>query len=173
LTPPFVFETKVGRLSVDIQDGRYVLDAPISKAVPTKITEPMRAAFPVDLESAFTAGNNLYLVFKDEADVRDIKPDMSKIIPLSNHGVGITAQGTDFDCVSRFFVPAEGIDEDPVTGSAHAAIGPYWAARLGKTRLNAYQASTRGGVLWLSVGKDRLTISGHAVTYMKAQIVGL
>ena len=174
LTPPFIFETKVGRLSVDIRDGRYVLDAPISKAVPTEISEAMRAAFPVGLESAFTAGNNLYLVFENEADVREIKPDMSKIIPLSNHGVGITARGrAKYDCVSRFFVPAEGIDEDPVTGSAHAAIGPYWAARLGKTKLKAFQASARGGILWLDIGDNRLTISGHAVTYMKAEITGL
>jgi len=174
LTPPFVFETKIGRLSVDIIDGRYVLDAPISKAVPTDITEGMREAFPVKLEAAFMAGNNLYLVFENEADVRNIKPDMSKIIPLSNHGVGITAQSEgEYDCVSRFFVPAEGIDEDPVTGSAHAAIGPYWAARLGRPKLTAYQASTRGGILWLDVGEERLTISGHAVTYMKAEITGL
>ena len=174
LTPPFVFETKIGRLSVDIIEGRYVLDAPVSKAIPTNITEAMRAAFPVALESAFTAGNNLYLVFEKEDDIREIKPDMSKIIPLSNHGVGITAQGdSEYDCVSRFFVPAEGIDEDPVTGSAHAAIGPYWAARLGKTILTAYQASARGGILWLDIGEERLTISGHAVTYMKAEITGL
>ena len=174
LTPPFDFDTKVGRLSVDIVEGRYVLDAPVSKAIPTNITEAMRAAFPVALESAFTAGNNLYLVFEKEADIREIKPDMSKIIPLSNHGVGITAKGEgEFDCISRFFVPAEGIDEDPVTGSAHAAIGPYWAARLGKTTLTAYQASARGGILWLDIGEERLTISGHAVTYMKAEITGL
>lgn len=171
LTPPFIFETKVGRLSVDIKEGRYVLDAPVSRAVPIDITEAMQEAFPVALESAFSAGNNTYLVFESESDVRDIKPDMSKIIPLSNHGVGITAHGGgEFDCVSRFFVPAEGIDEDPVTGSAHAAIGPYWAARLGKTDLKAYQASQRGGILWLGIGEDRLTISGHAMTYMSAEM---
>ncbi|WP_026941835.1 PhzF family phenazine biosynthesis protein [Hellea balneolensis] len=174
LTPPFAFETKVGRLSVDIIDERYVLDAPISRAVPTDVTAQMRAAFPVPIETAFTAGNNLYLVFENTDEVAAIEPDMSKIIPLSDHGVGITAKGEgEYDCVSRFFVPAEGIDEDPVTGSAHAAIGPYWAARLGKTTLKAYQASKRGGILWLEVGKERLTISGHAVTYMKAEITGL
>ena len=173
LTPPFVFETKIGRLAVDIIDGRYVLDAPISKAVPAEITAAMREAFTVSLEAAFTAGHNLYLVFEHDSDVREITPDMSKIIPLSNHGVGITARGEGpYDCVSRFFVPAEGIDEDPVTGSAHAAIGPYWAARLGKAQLTAYQASSRGGVLWLDIGEERLTISGHAVTYMKADITG-
>lgn len=174
LTAPFVFETKIGRLSVDIEGGRYVLNAPISKAIPTDITEAMRAAFPVEVEGAFTAGNNLYLVFENEDDVREIEPDMSKIIPLSNHGVGITAKGEgEFDCISRFFVPAEGIDEDPVTGSAHAAIGPYWAARLGRAKLTAYQASARGGILWLDIGEGRLNISGHAVTYMKAEITGL
>jgi len=178
LKPPFIFETKVGRLSVDIKDRRYVLDAPVFKAVPTDITDAMRAAFPVALEAAFTAGNNLYLVFENATDVESIKPEMAKIIPLSNHGVGITAQGDmthrgDYDCVSRFFVPVEGIDEDPVTGSAHAAIGPYWAARLGQTKLKAYQASARGGILWLDIGKERLTISGHAMTYMKAEITGL
>ena len=174
LTPPFDFDTKVGQLSVDIIDGRYVLDAPISKAVPTEITPAMREAFPVPLEAAFTASNNLYLVFENADDIAAIEPDMSKIIPLSNHGVGITAKGSgEYDCVSRFFVPAEGIDEDPVTGSAHAAIGPYWAERLSKTKLTAYQASKRGGILWLDIGKKRLTISGHAVTYMKAEITGL
>ena len=174
LTPPFNFDTKVGHLSVDIIDGRYVLDAPISKAVPTEITPAMTEAFPVPLEAAFTAGNNLYLVFENADDIAAIEPDMSKIIPLSNHGVGITAKGSgEYDCVSRFFVPAEGIDEDPVTGSAHAAIGPYWAERLSKTKLTAYQASKRGGILWLDIGKKRLTISGHAVTYMKGEITGL
>ncbi len=178
LTPPFAFETMIGRLSVDIKDGLYVLDAPISKAVPTDITEAMRAAFPAALESAFMAGHNLYLVFENAEDVRNIKLDMSKIIPLSDHGVGITAQGDmegkgEYDCVSRFFVPAQGIDEDPVTGSAHAAIGPYWAARLGQPKLKAYQASARGGVLWLDVGTDRLTISGHAVTYMQGVLQNL
>ena len=174
LPPPFVFETKIGRLSVDIQGRKYVLDAPIARAARVDLTEAMRAAFPVPLEAAFTAGNNLYLVFENEADVREIKPGMSNIIPLSNHGVGITARGTgEYDCVSRFFVPAEGIDEDPVTGSAHAAIGPYWAGRLGKGQLTAYQASTRGGILWLDIGEERLTLSGHAVTYMKGEITGL
>ena len=174
LTPPFTFETKIGRLSVDIIDGRYVLDAPVSKAAATVITEAMRGAFPVAIEAAFTAGHNLYVVFENEADIKTINPDMSKIIPLSNHGVGITAQSSgDYDCVSRFFVPAEGIDEDPVTGSAHAAIGPYWAARLGKRKLMAYQASKRGGILWLDIGEERLTISGHAVTYMKAETARL
>jgi len=72
--------------------------------------------------------------------------------------------------VSRYFAPNAAVDEDPVTGSAHAAIGPYWARRLGKTKLKAFQASSRGGDLYLDVGVKRLTISGHAVTYMRAEM---
>ena len=96
---------------------------------------------------------------------------MSKILSLSDLGVAITARGTGaYDCVSRFFAPGKGINEDPVTGSAHAAIGPYWAQRLGKLKLTAYQASARGGVLHIEVGDTRLKIAGEAVTYAKGQI---
>jgi len=171
LGPSFVFETRIGRLSVTVNDGLYTLDAPVYEAASVKITNIMKTAFPVILEAAFVAGDDLYLVFENVDDVRNFEPDMAKIMPLSEHGVGITAKGGgDYDCVSRFFVPAQGIDEDPVTGSAHAAIGPYWSKRLGKAKLKAYQASERGGVLWLDVGEERLTISGHAVTYMQGEM---
>jgi len=171
LKPPFHFHTQVGELIVEVKDGLYVLDAPISKIQTTDVTPAMRAAFPVEITSAFQTETDLFIVLENAQDVRDIIPDMSLILPISQRGVGITAQGnSDFDCVSRFFVPAQGIDEDPVTGSAHAAIGPYWAEKLGKPRLKAYQASERGGVLHLEVKEKRLTISGHAVTYMKSTI---
>lgn len=176
LAPPFHFHTQVGELIVNIKDGFYVMDAPAFTARPTNITSAMQAAFPVNIEAAFLASSDLYLVLASEKDVRNIVPDMSLILPLSDRGVGITAKGTaefgkaEFDCVSRFFVPAQGIDEDPVTGSAHAAIGPYWANRLGKSKLKAYQASVRGGVLHLDINEDRLSISGHAVTYMESTI---
>lgn len=169
--PPFHFHTQIGELIVNHREDLYHMDAPISPATPTEITDNMRAAFPVNISEAFKASDNLYLVFEDEEDVRRIRPDFSLIRPLSDHGVGITAAGKhQYDCVSRFFVPAQGIDEDPVTGSAHAAIGPYWAKRLGKNKLTAYQASDRGGVLHLDIGKDRLIISGKAVTYLKGDI---
>ncbi|MGJ8562755.1 MAG: PhzF family phenazine biosynthesis protein [Alphaproteobacteria bacterium] len=171
LTPPFHFHTKVGDLIVSMTDGLYNLDAPAFPARETELTAAIKAAFPVPLESAFWASDNLYVVFKNEDDIRTITPDMSLIRPLSDHGVGITAAGSGaFDCVSRFFVPAQGIDEDPVTGSAHAAIGPYWSGRLGKTELTAFQASKRSGILRLSIKKQRLTLSGGAVTYMEGKL---
>lgn len=174
IAPPFAFEAQVGRLNVGFDDGRYLLDAPITPSKPTPVTEDMQAVFDAKIEDAFWGGKNLCLVFATTDDIVTAKPDMKALIALAEYGVSISAPSEgDYDFVSRYFAPAAGIDEDPVTGSAHAAIGPYWAARLGKTELKAYQASKRGGVLWLDVGKERLTISGHAVTYMKAEITGL
>ncbi len=173
LTPPFIFHTLIGELRVGKSGEHYQLDAPIAVAVETPLTPAMIKAFPIALEAAFHARSNLYIVAKNARDVREIKPVMADIIPLSGHGVGLTAlaeDGSDYDCVSRFFVPAEGIDEDPVTGSAHAAIGPYWARRLGKSKLKAYQASKRGGELGLSIGDTRLVISGTAVTVLRGEL---
>lgn len=175
LTPPFRFNTRAGVLIVDFVDGLYVMDAPIILARPTLITEAMKIACPFPIETAFWGNNNLFLVLSEAKHVEEFVPDFEAIKPISTDGVAITAlsQTGDYDCISRYFAPLAGIPEDPVTGSAHAAIGPYWAARLGKGKLKAYQASKRGGVLWLDIGTDRLTISGHAVTYMKAEMTGL
>ena len=168
--PPFTFHTQVGELVVAVNEGLYQMDAPIFPARPVDLTAEMLAAFP-SARAAFHGSDNLFLVFDSASDIREMDPDMAKIIPLSDHGVGVTAPGDNgYDCVSRFFVPAQGIDEDPVTGSAHAAIGPYWAKRIGKTAIKAYQASERGGELNLNIGETRLTISGHAITYMEGRL---
>lgn len=170
--PPFHFHTEIGELVVTVEGGLYVMDAPQYAVNAIEISEAIKAAFPVPLVSAFSAGDNIYAVFKTAEDVRQIKPDMRLVKRLSEHGVGITAKGDgEFDCVSRLFFPAIDLNEDPVTGSAHAAIGPYWAKELGKSRLIAQQASKRGGVLYLDVGKSRMTISGHAVTYMRGEFI--
>jgi predicted PhzF superfamily epimerase YddE/YHI9 len=84
----------------------------------------------------------------------------------------VTAAGTDYDFVSRFFAPGSGIDEDPVTGSAHCALGPYWARRLGKTQFRAFQASPRGGEVGVRVEGDRVILSGQAVTVMHGDLLG-
>ena len=172
LTPPFNFEGKIGALSVDFKQGRYVLSAPINPAQATKFTPAMIEAFPAAIEGAFRAGDDLHIVFKNEEEIEAFRPDISKILPLSTLGVGITARSSSgkYDCISRYFVPAIGIDEDPVTGAAHAAIGPYWAKRLGRAKIIAYQASARGGVLHIEVDEARVYIAGEAVTYAKGQI---
>ena len=170
LAPPFVFHTKVGKLIVNAADGMYHMDAPITPLVPTDLTPEMRDAFSGQINSAFWGAKNLVLIFDNADDIIVVEPDMAAIAPLSEDGVIITAPGGGFDFISRYFAPNAGIPEDPVTGSAHAAIAPYWAEQLGKSKLHAYQASPRGGELFIIVGEDRLTISGHAVTFMRGEI---
>jgi PhzF family phenazine biosynthesis protein len=109
----------------------------------------------------------------DEETVRSIKPDFATLRSLPARGVIVTSRSSDkrFDFVSRFFAPAVGVDEDPVTGSSHTVLIPYWAGRLGKKSFTAYQASARGGVLHLRHDGDRVRIAGRAVTVIKGELV--
>src|SRR5438132_1620224 len=110
-------------------------------------------------------------LFETEAEVRAVKPNMEKLAALDKFGIIVTAPGTDCDFVSRFFAPAAGVPEDPVTGSAHCTLIPYWSARLGKTKLFARQVSPRGGELWCEHRGDRVTMAGRAVKYLEGTIV--
>lgn len=166
----YEFDAAIGALSVGYANEFYSLLAPIAQPVPVPITRAMKAAFNLPITEAFTAADNLFIVTDSADQVRDYIINREAIIPLSDHGVGLTAEGDNYDCVSRFFVPVQGIDEDPVTGSAHAAIGPYWAKRLGKTSLRAYQASARGGELGLTILGNKIEICGAAVTFMRGVI---
>jgi predicted PhzF superfamily epimerase YddE/YHI9 len=108
-----------------------------------------------------------------EAVVRSLRPDLARLKALPVRGLMVTslASTSGFDFVSRFFGPAVGIDEDPVTGSAHCCLGPYWARRLGKTELAAYQASARGGVVGVTVAGERVRLRGRAVTVLAAELL--
>jgi predicted PhzF superfamily epimerase YddE/YHI9 len=115
-----------------------------------------------------------YLVEADsERTVRDLAPDFTLLKRMKARGVVVTArsEGGEFDFVSRFFAPGSGIDEDPVTGSAHCILGPFWAKRLGKTLFTAYQASARGGVVRVRVDGDRVKLGGQAITVMRGELV--
>jgi PhzF family phenazine biosynthesis protein len=109
----------------------------------------------------------------DEATVRALAPDFAALRSLPARGVIVTCRAADrrFDFISRFFAPAVGVDEDPVTGSSHTVLVPYWAKKLGKTSFSAYQASARGGVLHLKLAGDRVKIAGRAVTVIRGEIV--
>ena len=168
--PPFHFHVIVGDLIVDKDGELYRMDAPITPLAPIEVTPAVTAAFKGKICEAFIAAKNLMLVFDNPDDIRRADPVMAEIIPLSEDGIIITARDDHYDCISRYFAPVAGIPEDPVTGSAHAALGPYWAAKMEKSELTAFQASPRGGKLYLDVGKDRLTISGYAVTFMRGEI---
>ena len=109
-------------------------------------------------------------IYESEADVRELRPDFTALASLGQRGVLATAVGERFDFVSRCFFPRLGIDEDPVTGSAHCAMAPYWSKRLGRDRLVARQISKRGGTVHCEVKGDRVLLSGNAVDYLKGEI---
>jgi predicted PhzF superfamily epimerase YddE/YHI9 len=113
---------------------------------------------------------NYLVVLKDESTVRALDPDIAAIARLDRAGVIVTARGADsYDFVSRYFTPAKGIPEDPVTGGAHCALVPYWARRLGKTAFRAYQASKRGGEVACRLLGERVELSGSCVFYLEGE----
>jgi PhzF family phenazine biosynthesis protein len=122
----------------------------------------------------FVARNQFdYLVeVESEEALRAMTPDFTALRKLPVRGVIVTARPSspEFDFVSRFFAPAAGVDEDPVTGSAHCALGPYWAERLGKSEFTAYQASARGGVVRVRLSGDRVILGGQAVTVLRGEL---
>ena len=129
------------------------------------------AAPPVVTEDAYAYDANL-VELETEAAVRGLRPDHSRLSKLTVRGVMVTARGEGpYDFVSRFFAPGSGIDEDPVTGSAHTALGPYWSGILGKTDFMAFQASARGGVVKVRVEGERVKLGGQAVTVMAGELL--
>ena len=170
--PQVVFHSQSGPLKVAREaDGRLTLDFPSRPpqemaAHPTGLTDALHAT-PLRV----LAARDLLVVFNTEAEVLALKPDYARIAALEYVGVIATAPGTDgVDFVSRFFAPRVGVPEDPVTGSAHSTLIPYWAEKLGKTELRARQVSPRGGDLWCALRGDRVDISGYAVTYAVGEI---
>ena len=165
-----VFHTLSGDLAVTVRDGQYELDFP---SRPPELIE-VRPEFGEALrQPVIEAGlsRDLMLVVGDEVGVRDLKPDMAALAALPDgFGVIVTARGETVDFVSRFFVPNGGVPEDPVTGSSHSTLIPYWAARLGKSSLVAKQLSARGGTLYCEDRGDRVGIAGHAVLYARGEI---
>ncbi len=127
-------------------------------------------AFEIQPSAFYKGKTDVMLVFDHEQDIINQQPDLSLLATSEGRGVIITAPGTKSDFVSRFFAPQSGIDEDPVTGSAHTSLTPYWSNRLGKSLLTARQLSKRMGKLLCEDLGDRVAISGKAVTFMKASI---
>jgi len=164
------FESKSGELIVNRDGDLYALDFPARPAVERKVDEKLSEALGVTPKLVLGAAD-LLCVFDTEAEVRAVKPNMDKLAAIDVFATIITAPGTACDFVSRFFAPAQGIPEDPVTGRAHCTLIPYWAARLGKTKMFARQVSPRGGELWCEDRGDRVTIAGRAVKYLEGTIV--
>ena len=151
-------------------DGKITLDFPARDGVPMPVPDGLEAAIGAPLVEFRRAVMNL-AVLESEAAVRTVVPDLAYIHDLEGDGLVITGPGAGCDCASRYFAPHCGIDEDPVTGSAHCTIIPYWAAKLGKDSLHARQVSARGGDLWCRLAGDRVLISGYATLYMTGEIL--
>lgn len=151
-------------------DGKITLDFPARDGVPMPVPDGLEAAIGAPLVEFRRAVMNL-AVLESEAAVRTVVPDLAYIHDLEGDGLVITGPGEGCDCASRYFAPHCGIDEDPVTGSAHCTIIPYWAAKLGKDSLHARQVSARGGDLWCRLAGDRVLISGYATLYMTGEIL--
>ena len=165
-----VFRSKSGALGVAAQGDRLALDLPSRPPEPSPThAAPLAEALGL-APSLALASRDLMAVFDREADVRALTPDMTKLGLFEVTGIMATAPGDDCDFVSRFFAPRMGIPEDPVTGSAHSTLVPYWAKRLGKPTLHARQTSPRGGELFCELRGDRVEIAGHAVKYLEGTI---
>ena len=166
------FRTRRAGVLVVARDGdALTLDLPATRVRPAE-RAPLLAALGTPDASLFAshagAEDTAVILLPDEAGVRACAPDM-KALALIDVMAIVTAPGTDTDIVSRVFVPAWGVDEDPVTGSAHAALAPFWAERLGRPELSAYQASRRGGRLGCRVAGDRVILTGTCVTVIRGE----
>lgn len=169
------FRSKSGPLFVNRRDDRLELDFPSCPPRPCKTPSGLVEALgdrPADVLicTETTGGGNLVAVFETESEVRKLSPNFGAMRGLNNHGVIATAVGDAVDFVSRYFAPAFGVNEDPVTGSAHCTLTPLWADRLGKRDLHARQISKRGGELHCRLVDKRVMIAGHAVLYLKGEI---
>jgi PhzF family phenazine biosynthesis protein len=165
------FHTRSGLLTARRAGAWIEMDFPAKPdeqtAAPEGLAEALGATPKYVGKNAFD-----YIVELDsEEAVRALRPNLSLLEKFPVRGVIVTSRGTDYDFVSRFFAPASGINEDPVTGSAHCCLGPFWRSRLNRTEFVAYQASARGGVVRVRVEGDRVRLSGQAVTVLRGQLL--
>lgn len=167
--PSIQFQSKSGPLTVERDGEWFILDFPSRPPVPCPVPELLIRALgrvPVDVRRS----RDYFAVFASRKDILEMEPDMSLLGQLECRGIIVTAPGNQADFVSRFFAPRVGIPEDPVTGSAHCSLIPYWSERIGKKKMTALQLSARGGELFCEDRGDRVGIGGKAVIYMKGEI---
>jgi predicted PhzF superfamily epimerase YddE/YHI9 len=170
---PIVFQTRSGPLSTQRLGLDIEMDFP---ALPVRLCEPpagLVAALGVEPTCVGNYGMDYLCEVADEAMLRAIRPDFGQLRQVPTRGTVVTcrATGAEYDFVSRFFAPAVGVPEDPVTGSAHCALAPYWASKLGQSMLVGYQASRRGGLVRVVVRGERVGLAGRAVTVVRGQLL--
>ncbi len=170
---PIVFTTRSGSLTAEPAGGRICLDFPAMPAVEADLPGRLATALGVPSVWSGRTSTNWLVEVSDAGTVRSLGPDMDALLTMNAQGLIVTAPGKDgSDFVSRYFAPAVGVPEDPVTGSAHCTLGPFWAARLGREELRGHQLSARGGWVEVRVAGDRVLLTGSAVTVIRGTVRG-
>lgn len=163
------FQTKSGILSVERQGNLLTMDFPSRPAEPCLLPDQLSEILGIAPVETLRS-RDLLVVYNEEDQVRSLEPDLERVAALDTFAVIVTAPGRNSDFVSRFFAPKVGVPEDPVTGSAHSTLIPYWSQRLGKKELHALQLSKRGGELFCADRGHRVSIGGRAVAYLSGTI---
>jgi PhzF family phenazine biosynthesis protein len=164
------FHSRSGELTVRQENDMLVLNFPADNTRKVEIVEELYNGFGKKPLEMFKGKTDYMLVYESQKEIENIKPDFNLIEKSKARGVIVTAKGDEVDFVSRFFAPLVGINEDPVTGSAHTTLIPYWAEKLGKKELTAMQLSKRRGKLFCKLINGRVEIAGNAVTYLEGSI---
>lgn len=167
--PRIVFDGKSGPLPVDRKGDQTVLDFPSRPGEAIAVSDELTTALGRRPVEAYKS-RDVMAVFEHKRDVHELSPDIAKLAAIDGVCVIATAPGAGHDFVSRVFAPRVGIAEDPVTGSAHCTLAPYWAKKLGKSSVSGHQVSKRGGELFCEVAGDRVRIGGHCVLYLEGRI---
>lgn len=164
------FSPRSGELRVTQQGETLCLDFPTDILIQYDNLEQIKRCIGIQAKEVYKGKTDYIAIVDTEEEVRNLKPDLAEIVKLPGRGLIVTAKGDDADFVSRFFAPQAGINEDPVTGSAHTSLIPIWSEKLGKTQLTARQLSARGGKLLCEYRKDRCLIGGEAKLYLTGEI---
>ena len=164
------FESRSGILNVNREGDLLVLDFPANNPVRTALPDDIVKALNITPVQCFRGKEDYLLLYKSQKEIESLTPDFRHLEKVDARAVIVTAPAEKVDFVSRFFGPRVGVDEDPVTGSAHTVLIPFWAEKLGKTEMKALQLSRRGGTLFCRLRGDRVDIGGNAVTFIKGEI---
>ncbi|MED7929330.1 PhzF family phenazine biosynthesis protein [Nonomuraea sp. LP-02] len=170
-TGPIQFRTASGTLTVNrLPSGGITMDFPAKEVTPVTLPTGLEKALGATPVRVGISQLDLLVELESEETVRNLTPDITALGAVDARGVIVTARGTETDFVSRFFAPKVGVPEDPVTGSAHCALSPYWSARLGRASLVGAQLSKRGGIVHVTYAGDRVHLAGNAVTVLSGTL---
>jgi PhzF family phenazine biosynthesis protein len=167
------FYTRSGELSARQEGEWIILNFPAYEEMPYDVPQELLIALEVKPINAVKSGENVLVEVQSEEEVRNLNPDFAALAKVPLFGIAVTSQSKtpEFDFVSRYFAPWAGIDEDPVTGSAHACLGPYWGKRLNKTKMLAHQTSQRGGIVRVELAGERVLLGGQAVLVLEGELL--